>query len=58
MKKIYIHPLTEVTMIKVKSHLLVESGNGSLSIDVNQSVDADLVKSNNSYNVWDDDWSR
>ena len=56
MKRIYISPETQITLLSIQSHLLEWSSQGSLNIDQEQTVDNALVKQH-SYNVWDDDWS-
>ncbi len=58
MKKIYIIPTLQLTYIGVEN-LIADS----LKIDSTTTVDQQYVKgadatSRDSYNVWDDDWSK
>lgn len=59
-KNQYIAPAIEVSAIVIEGHLMqasAKTSGASAEKDANGNYNND-VKSNASYNVWDDDWSR
>ena len=57
MKKTYIIPELNITTLAVEN-MIAQSGPTTSSQAARQDVDMDVKADRESYNVWDDDWSR
>ena len=56
MKKTYIQPQTLIIKISLHSHLMNTSTIGVSSDNYDEGNMTDLVKEQNSINLWDDEW--
>ena len=56
--KTYISPFVQIVKLRSKGALLINSIK-TLKVDATKFVDAsDIEVKQNTYNVWDDDWTR
>lgn len=58
MKKLYIQPMTVISVIAIEKMVCTSVDTGVRTTNTNASSSNDvMVKGQGSYNVWDDDWS-
>ncbi len=57
MKRTYISPVTTVITIHIRSEILTTSEVSVSSTVYEEGSMTDLVKSNNHYSVWDNQWN-